>query len=168
MRSHLVLLKDIDSPRLCVAPPFWIMCGVWVVLSSILLIVIEAHIDISLLKFVLGIGVVVVVGVFVKTQRTNATTLVANKDGLFFSTLPVGKYHFIPWANIGFIEEADFPVNERGIRVEITGEHAVLAKSGDLYGNVRHESGKIFIYTLPQLRSRKKLIQDIVEYKGNV
>lgn len=93
-------------------------------------------------------------------------TLQANKSGLYFQTDDVNRYFYVPWQDIGLMEKAIFPVNKRGLRIEVTGGSLARLEGSEHVGNVFAKNDRTFIYTIPQLRDRDKLIRRFNALKG--
>ena len=90
-----------------------------------------------------------------------------NKKGVYFQTKNINKYFFVPWINVGVIEKANFPLNKRGLRIEITGEYSTLLQNNNYVGNVKNENNRTYVYTITQLLNRDKLIQKFSRLRNN-
>ena len=93
------------------------------------------------------------------------TILQANHDGLFFRMRQDDLYCFVPWEKVGVMEKAVYPVNRRGLRVEILGGLPECLGRPDLQAEVRTENGHNYVYTIPQLRDRDELILAISGFR---
>ena len=163
----LVSSAQIGTPKITVSPPFWALLFCWVVFIAILITLTQMNVTEVFVKYALiGICVLLMFGVLRNQLKGNfLATLQANKDGLYFQTSDTNQYFYVPWNNVGIIEKAIFPLNSRGLRIEITGETVVSLESTNHVGNVRTEKGRTFVYTIPQLRDRDKLIDQFMFLK---
>lgn len=167
---NLVSAEQIASPKLKVTPPWWIMFFFWGVAIAILVLVFLLPISNMLIKYVvIGTYALVLLGL-VRNQfkRNFLVTMQANRHGLYFQTDDIDQYFFVPWKNVGQIEKAIFPVNRRGLRIEITGKLSDIVKNSNEPGNVMTENGCTYIYTLVQLHNRDGLIQKIQTLRDRI
>jgi len=164
----LVSSAQIGTPKITVSPPFWAMLFFWVVFIAILITLTRLNVTEVFVKYTLiGVCVLLMFGVLRNQLKGNyLVTLQANKDGLYFQTSDTNQYFYVPWNNVGIIEKTLFPLNSRGLRIEITGETVVPIKSTNHVGNVRTENGHTFVYTIPQLHNRDKLIDQFMFFKN--
>ncbi|MEJ2691841.1 MAG: hypothetical protein P8166_02010 [Candidatus Thiodiazotropha sp.] len=166
----LVSVETIKTPKMAVAPPKWLM----VIVASMFLLIFVALFFIPIDSTPLKIAIIGVCGVVLLAIANRArggnylVTMQANRDGVYFQTDRDQSYFFIPWRCIGAIEKAAFPLNSRGLRFEITGEYKNIVRDTDLVGNVMSMEEKIFIYTIPQLNDRDKLIEKIIHFRDPV
>lgn len=92
-------------------------------------------------------------------------TLQVNTFGMYFQTSNQKQYVYVPWEFIGRIEKSLFPLNQRGIRIEVLGDNIQKALLEAGLGNVHKDAGRTFVYTLPQLHSREKLIARLTAFR---
>ncbi len=158
---RLVAANDIPMPRYELTPPWWALALYWPVFIGAGLLVHQLPIDNEVLRITaLGLNWSVVILVLLNTlRRDRLVTLQANHEGLFFQTVRHDHYFFVPWEAVGRIEKAVFPLNSRGLRIAISEDYAEAA--GKAVGNVTNEGGQSFIYTIPQLRNRDRLIETL-------
>jgi hypothetical protein len=169
MKINLVASKDIVEPKIKVSPPLWIILVFLLVYMCVFVGVINLPIESAVVKsIVVGVFCIVMFGI-VKNQigGNYLVTMQADKNGLYFQTDNANQYYFVPWSNIGAMEKALFPVNRRGLRLEVTGEYVEDLNSANHVGNVRTENERTFIYTIPQLQNRDKLIKKFSNLKDS-
>lgn len=153
--------NDIHDPKIKVAPPRFII-PVYIIIMAIL---VAAVIYLPIAGFMVKSIIVAVIALMlfgiIRNHRKGSylTTMQANADGLYFQTDDYNQYYFVPWKHIGVMEKAVFPLNSRGLRIEVEDEAAEDMVSGQYVGNIRVENGRTFVYTLPQLQDRDKLIE---------
>jgi len=153
-----------------VAPPKWVM----MIGASLFLLIFVALFFIPIDRTPLKIGIIGIYGIVLLALINRArggnylVTMQANRDGVYFQTDEVQSYFFVPWRCIGAIEKAVFPLNSRGLGFEITGEYKNIVRDIDFVGNVMSVEEKIFIYTIPQLNDRDKLIEKMVHFRDPV
>lgn len=166
----LVSAESIKTPKMEVAPPKWIMIIVASLFSLVFVALFFIPIDSTPLKIALvGIYGVVLFAIINRAWRGNyLVTMQANRDGIYFQTDKAQSYFFVPWRCIGTIEKAAFPLNSRGLRFEITGEYKNIVRDIDSVGNVMSVDEKIFVYTIPQLNDRDKLIEAMIHFRDPV
>lgn len=159
----LTTSTQIRAPKIKVSPPPWVWIIFWLISIAVLAALSQLPSENAILKYaVFGIYGLVLIGVIRNQLKGNfLVTLQANQDGLYFQTSDTDKYFYVPWSNVGLIENAVFPLNSRGIRIEITGELADTIKNSTEIGNVRTENGCTYVYTIPQLRNREKVIEQL-------
>jgi hypothetical protein len=153
-----------------VAPPKWVMT----IVASLFLLVYVALFFIPLdsmpLKIaILGLYGILLLALIYKVRSGNyLVTMQINRDGVYFQTDKAQNYFFVPWRCIGAIEKAAFPLNSRGLRFEITGEYKNIVRDIDFVVNVMSVEEKIFIYTIPQLNDRDKLIEKMIHFRDPI
>lgn len=164
----LVSSKDISIPKIRVSPPIWIWAFLWVVFILFLVALSLLPIQNGAVRYLLiGIAFLVMLGML--RQQVKGDYLVtpqANSEGLYFQTDDFHQYFFVPWSNVGVMEKAVFPLNSRGLRFEVTGIYADHLMGISHVGNVRNEDNRVFVYTIPQLHDRDKLIRQFSELKN--
>ena len=166
----LVSAESIPSPKIEVAPPKWAL----MIVASLFLLIFVALIFIPIDSAPLKIGVISIYGVVLLALVNRArggrylVTMQVNRDGVYFQTDQPQRYFFVPWRCIGAIEKAAFPLNSRGLRFEIIGEYKNIARDIDFVGNVMSVEEKVFIYTIPQLNDRDKLIEKMIHFRDPV
>lgn len=164
----IVAASEICEPKIKISPPIWLIGGLTLIVFSMLAPMLYLLIENTLLKFVI-IGVIFLVVVRVVSLQLKGNymvTLQANSNGLFFQTDNYNQYFHVPWENVGIMEKAIFPLNRRGLRIEVTGAYIEQVLNTDKIGNVRTEGGRTFIYTIPQLQDRDKLINRFLALKS--
>jgi hypothetical protein len=164
---NLVTSAQIGAPKLKVSPPSWVLVLFWAVSIAVLVALSQLAVTDIIVKYVLiGICSLVMLGVLRNQLKGNfLVTIQANKDGLYFQTSDTNQYFCVPWKNVGLIEKAIFPLNSRGLRIEVTGELVEQIKNSKKIGNVKAENGHTFIYSIPQLRNRDRLIEQFESFK---
>lgn len=164
---RLISAAKIDAPKIRVSPPAWVFVLFWVVFIAILYAFSKAQLANVFVKYLLiVVWGIVMLGVLRNQLKGNyGVTLQANRDGLYFQTSDANQYFYVPWENVGKIEKAVFPLNSRGLRIEITGDLVESIQNSKDIGNVRIENGHTFIYTIPQLRNRDRLIERFESFK---
>lgn len=167
---NLVTSEQISPPKITVGPPLWAVILFWLLSLAVLVMITQLPLGTIIIKYaLLGIYGIVLLGVLRNQLKGHVlVTLQANNDGLYFQTNDTNQYCYVPWRNVGLIEKAIFPLNRRGIRIEVTGDLVEEIKSGTEVGNVRTEKGRTFIYTIPQLRNRERLIKQFESFKRAV
>jgi len=163
----LVSSAQISAPKIIVSPPLWALMFFWVVFSVILFALTRPYVTEVFVKYALiGIWCLSMFGVLRNQLKGNyLATMQANNDGLYFQTRDTNQYFYVPWKNVGVMEKAIFPLNSRGLRIEVIGETVEPIKNTKHVGNVRTENGLTFVYTIPQLRDRDKLIKQLLLFK---
>jgi hypothetical protein len=163
----LVSSTQIGEPKIKVSPPAWALTFVWAVFALSIFALTKLQGADVLVKYALvSIGMLIMLGVLRNHLKGNfLVTMQANKDGLYFQARDQNQYFYVPWKNVGIMEKTIFPLNSRGLRIEITGESVGTLKSTNHVGNVRTENGRTFVYTIPQLRNRDKLIDQFSSLK---
>ena len=153
-----------------ISPPLWVFILFWVVSIAVLIALSQLAVASVVIKYALvGIYGLVMLGVLRKQLKGNyLVTLQANTDGLYFQTDDTNQYLYIPWKNVGRLEKAIFPLNSRGLRIEITGDLVEPIKRSKEVGNVRTENGHTYIYTTPQMRDRDRLIGQFESFKAGI
>jgi len=123
--SHNISLDEIDKPIFKIALPIFVLIFIVLVFMLILIAIIFLPFDDEYLRLgVLGIYVIVTFGIYRNYLKGGFLILLcANKKGLYFQTDEPKNYFYIPWGNIGIMEKTIYPVNQRGLRIEITGEY---------------------------------------------
>jgi len=159
----LVSSAQISAPKIKVSPPFWVLALFWIIFTIILFALTRQQVTDVVVKYVLvGICGLLMLGVLRKQLKGNyLVTIQANNDGLYFQARDNNQYFYVLWKNVGVMEKTIFPLNSRGLRIEITGESIEPILGTNHVGNVRTESGRTFVYTIPQLRNRDKLIDQL-------
>jgi hypothetical protein len=163
---RFVQANEISEPKLVVAPPkivLWIFGFIWLLFVVLMIFLpmassIKAAIIVVLALFLYGM---------IKNykQGNYLATMQVNHAGLYFQTDEQNQYYFIPWKYIGALEKTTFPLNDRGLRIEIIGEGSEALKMTNKVSNVVEEGAHTYIYTIPQLRDRDKLLNDIAKFK---
>lgn len=161
---------QIDEPKVKVSPPSWalmiflaISIGVFIALSQLPMA--NAIVKYSLLA-IYGLAML---GILRKQLTGNyLATLQANAHGLYFQTDNTNEYVHVPWTNVGSIEKTLFPLNTRGLRIEITGDLIEPVRHSKDLGNVRSENGRTYIYTIPQLHRRDSLIEQFESLRKGI
>jgi hypothetical protein len=164
----IVAARDISEPKIKVSPPMWFIGGLTLIVLGVLASVLYLSVENTLLKFVI-IGVIFLILAHVVSLQLRGNymvTMQANSNGLFFQTDNYSQYFHVPWDNVGIMEKAIFPVNRRGLRIEVTGSYIEQVLNTEKIGNVRTEGGRTFIYTIPQLQDRDKLINRFLALKS--
>ena len=157
----LVPVESIKNPKLLVSPPRW----VWISVISLQLLIFCALFFIPIGSMpvkgtLLALYAIVIMALVKKAKKTNyLVTMQVNRDGVYFQTDMKNHYFFVPWRCVGIIEKAAFPLDKRGLRFEITGEYSKSIRNANSIGNVMTEKQRTFVYTLPQLNDRDKLIE---------
>lgn len=166
----LVSSTQISAPKIKVSPPSWVLALFWVVFTVIILALTRLQVTEVIVKYALiGICCLVMLGVLRNQIKGNfLVTMQANKDGVYFQTCDNNQYFYVPWKNVGIMEKTIFPLNTRGLRIEVTGESVETIKNTSYVGNVRTESGRTFIYTIPQLQNRDRLIDQLSTLKKSL
>ncbi|QKI89474.1 hypothetical protein [Thiomicrorhabdus xiamenensis] len=157
---ELIHGNEIESPVIKVTPPayakMFVVAGLLALPLALLLLPIVLWLKVlslSLYALVLfGIVRNYLKGFFLVTMQ-------ANLKGLYIQSDDYNDYYHFPWHSIGVIEKCIFPLNRRGLRIEICGDDRKEVLSSRI-GNVERVTGKTFIYTLPQLLNRDRLIAD--------
>ena len=165
----LIAAKDITEPKIKVSPPGWLLALFYLMPVVLLVVIDNLPIEHLLIKYVAAL-MICLVGIAIARKQLKGNflvTLQANKSGLYFQTDDVNRYFYVPWQDIGLMEKAVFPVNKRGLRIEITGESLARLKDSDHVGNVFAKNDRTFIYTIPQLHDRDKLIKRFAELKSH-
>jgi hypothetical protein len=164
---NLVTSARIAEPKMSVSPPFWALMLFWVISVGVLVVLSQLAIASAVVKYALVGGyLAAMLGIWRKQLKGNyLVTLQANTAGLYFQTDDTNQYLHIPWPNVGLIEKAIFPLNRRGLRVEITGDLAGPVRHSRDVGNVRVENGRTYIYTIPQMRDRDRLIEQFESFR---
>lgn len=157
----VVDMTEIDGDCYKLRPPGWIFFLYVLVLLLILGLLISQPASTFELKwFLVAIVSVVLVGLLKMLIKANyLVTLIADRRGLYFPSRIAESYYLIPWARVLTIEKVSFPLNRRGLRVRVDCDCFNAAVSE--IGNVLKEQGRCFIYTIPQLRNRDKVIEDL-------
>lgn len=144
-----------------VSPPRWVIAFCILILLTIDVTLLFSPAEVETLKW-LGVAVCTALLIGLAKQLGNKNylvTLAADQQGLYFQTSTTNKYFFVAWADVGVIEKTLFPLNSRGLQVEIgCNYHFDAARA---IGNVKKEHGRCFIYTIPQLRSRDRVIAEL-------
>ena len=163
----LVSSKEISKPKLEVTPPVLLKVAIGCVLLAVLVFFVLIPMN-SLIKTVILLVYGIVLFLFIKKLSGGdyLVTMQANGDGLYFQTHRENDYFHLPWEFVGKIEKALFSVNSQGIRIEVTGDYQSVVRTTDAIGNVRIDKDKMYIYTLPQLLDRDKLINNLLEFKS--
>lgn len=160
---NIVSSKTIHPPKIKVSPPLWIMISFGLAWAAAFVLLMQLAITNIPVKYgIVGIFTLVTLGILRNMFKGNfLTTMQANKDGVYFQTDNTNQYLYVPWENVGQIEKAIFPLNKRGLRIEITGDDIDLVKTSKDIGNIKTENGRTYIYTIPQLRDRDELIKKL-------
>lgn len=164
---NLVDVTQIASPKITVSPPFWAMALFWIVSVAVLAVLGYLPVVDGIKYVLIGIYGLVLLGLLRNQLKGGfLTTMQANKDGLYFQTSKASQYVHVPWNNVGLMEKTMFPLNKRGLRVEIIGGLVEQIRRSKDIGNVFHEDGRTYIYTLPQLRDRDELIEQFETFRA--
>lgn len=149
-------------------PPHWVLWFSGTVLLLAFVILLTIPVANQLLKWGIVVGVgVVLLGVLNQARHPNyLRTLIANEDGLFFYMGLTGEYCFIGWRHIGRIEKAVFGVFSKGLRVELI-DISSMRECQEL-GNVRLIDDRWYVYTIPQLLVRDKIIKSLNQLRPPV
>lgn len=164
----IVDITEIDRDCYKIRPSGWVLSLNVLVLLLILGFLISQPASTFELKwFVVAIISVVLVGLLKALIRANyLVTLIADRKGLYFPGRIAERYYLIPWAQVLTIEKVSFPLNSRGLRVGVDCDCFNAAVSE--IGNVVKEQGRCFIYTIPQLRNRDKVIKALESIRCSV
>ncbi len=163
----LVSARNIEDPKMVVAPPTWVRIAIGVALVAIFALIAVLPIASSILK----VAALIIYGVVLLGIARNAlvgsqmATMQANDEGVYFQTDDASRYLLVPWDNIGAIEKVVFPVNKRGLRLEVTGPYRDVVETTEHVGNVQAIEDRVFIYTIPQLNDRDRLIDMLLAFK---
>lgn len=165
MAGRLIDAKDIDEDCYKIRPPRWVLCAYGFIFVTIYCGLIYLPVgNVSLKWSIIAIATVILVGIFRAIIKDNyLVTLIADRRGLYFQTGIAGRYYSVPWAHVVIIEKVMFPLNSRGLRVEVKCE--CVDDDIKVVGNYFKESGRCFIYTIPQLLDRDKLIEKFGQMK---
>ncbi|WP_457677066.1 hypothetical protein [Thiolapillus sp.] len=158
---------SIEEPRLVVAPAAWLFMGALALLFTAFLLVVFLPMGSEPLKgpIVLVSGLVLI-GVTRNYFRGDyLATMQANAQGLYFQTDHPHRYFYLPWEYVGSLEATSFSLNSRGLRVEVLGDYRDRLVRSRQVGNVRTENGRTYVYTLPRLRDREQLIQQLENFR---
>lgn len=160
---NLIDSAKIREPKIRVSPPTWVFALFWITFIAIFYAFSQAKIENVFFRYLLmAVCGLAMFGVLRNQIRGDyLVTLQASREGLYFQTDNANQYYFVPWKNVGNIEKAMFPVNRRGLRVEITGDLVPSIITSKDIGNVRTDGHRTFIYTIPQLHDRDRLIEQI-------
>ncbi|TCK17172.1 hypothetical protein DFR30_0393 [Thiogranum longum] len=163
----LVLSNEILEPKLKVAPPKIVIWIFGIILSIAIVLVIYSPIASVSIKGAIAAVIALILFGIVKNQKKGnyLATMQANNAGLYFQTDEQNLYYYVPWKYIGVIEKAVFPLNSRGLRIEVIEEESKKLKDMNQVGNIREENGRTYIYTIPQLLDRDKLLNDLMKFK---
>lgn len=166
----LVPAKSIKTPKLKVTPPLWVKIAVGSALLLVFLAMFFLPAGLGFLRTVIlsAYGMVLVVIVIRALDKNYLVTVQANRDGLYFQSKRTSRYFFVPWRCIGVIEKAEFPLNKRAIRIEVTGDYKGSISRTEHIGNVLSVEDRIFIYTAPQLNDRLMLIDEMNRFRRPV
>ena len=164
---RLVLSQEISEPKLEVAPPNIVIWIFSIILVVAIVLVIYSPISSVAIKAAIATVIALILFGIIKNKRKGnyLTTMQANNAGLYFQTDEQNQYYYVPWEYIGVLEKAVFPLNSRGLRIEVIGEESKKLKTMNKVGNIREENGRTYIYTIPQLRDRDKLLKDLMNFK---
>jgi hypothetical protein len=163
---RLVQSNEISEPKLVVALPKFVLQIFIVIWLSAIALAIFLPIESTAKYIIIFTLIVISLGVIKNHKNGNyLATMQANNEGLYFQTEHQNQYYYIPWKYIGSLEKTNFPLNHRGLRIEIIGEGSEILRTIDHVGNVIEENGRTYIYTIPQLRDRDKLIDDIENFR---
>ncbi len=164
----LVSSSDIRHPRLEVAVPGFVVWSLALVFLVIIVFVLSLPVIGNAMKtMIVSLIALVSFGVVRNLRRGDClTTMQVNGDGLFFQADDYRRYYHVPWECTGLIEKAVFPLNRRGLRFEVLGEVAEALRCSGHVGNVVTEGDRTFVYTIPQLRNRDRLIRDIQQFRA--
>ena len=164
----LIAAAQISEPKLKVSPPAWVFVFVWAIFVAIFIFFYAAQPANPYVKYSLeAVWGLAMLGVVRNQLKGNyLVTLQANSAGLYFQTSDANQYFYVPWKNVGQIEKAIFPLISRGMRIEITGDSARSVANSDDVGNVRIEGGRTFVYTIPQLHHRDRLIKQLESFRS--
>ncbi|MBI1424758.1 MAG: hypothetical protein GC149_15035 [Gammaproteobacteria bacterium] len=162
----LIAANEISEPRLKVSPPAAVFALVWIIFVAILFVFLMAPDSFVKYSLVAVWGLVLLAVLRKQLMGNYLVTLQANRDGLYFQTSKANQYFHAPWKNVGQIEKTLFPLNSKGLRVEITGDLVESIKHAEDAGNVGTEGGRTFIYTIPQLNNRDKLIKRLESFRN--
>lgn len=156
-RSRIVNVIDIDKNCYKIEVPHWVFVPYALIILMVGVLIFQSSITLALRYFLVAIVIVLLVGVIKAFNKGKyRPSLIADSNGLYFPSQIAEKYYFISWAHVIAVEKASFPLNSRGLRVEIDCQcfdDAVIQ-----IGNVSNEDGRCFIYTIPQLRDRDEVI----------
>lgn len=159
MTGHMVDAVVIDKDSFRVAPPRWILpLGILFLISINIVIALQPSEVFAFKWLIVAVLLVFLIGLLRATAKSNyLVTLAADRRGLYFQSTEIDKYFFVSWQHVRSIEKASFPVNTRGLRIAVDCEYYADAERE--LGNVKKEHGQCFIYTIPQLRSRARVIK---------
>ena len=149
------------------APPKIVIWTFGFILSVAVVLVIYSPIESIAIKGAMAAVIALILIGIIKNQKKGnyLATMQANNAGLYFQTGKQNQYYYVPWKYIGVLEKAVFPLNSRGLRIEVIGEESKKLQDLNQVGNIREENGRIYIYTIPQLRDRDKLLDALMRFK---
>ena len=166
----LISAKSIKKPNLKVTPPLWVK----ITLGSILILVclaifLSPSLGSGLKTTILSIYTVVLLVLAVKAlDKDYLVTMRVNRDGIYFKSDKARSYFFVPWRCVGSLEKAPFPLNKRTLQIEITGDYKNSIGNSEHVANVMWVGDKIYVYAIPQLNNRDRLIEKMLNYKRPV
>lgn len=166
MVERFVNITDIDRNCFEIKPPRWVLGFCSVVLSTIYIGLIFAPFDNDELKWlIIVILTLVLISVFKGFAKGDyLLTLIANQFGLYFYTGESGEFYYVPWIYVGVIEKTIYPINSRGLRLEI--DCSYIEVDMDKLENVVKEGDRCFIQTIPQLLNRDNVIRELEFFRG--
>lgn len=166
----LVSAKSIKRPHMKVTPPRWVK----ITLGSLLIMVYLAVAFVPSLGAAPKISIMSLFGILLLAGARKALgngsweTMRINRDGIYFKTDEPRTYFFVPWRCVGSIEKAPFALHKRTLRIEITGDYKSSVSNTARVANVMSVGDKLYVYTLPRLNDRDRLIEKMLNYKRPV
>ncbi|WKE67001.1 hypothetical protein PVT67_07120 [Gallaecimonas kandeliae] len=161
----LVPAKQIKKPRLVVSPAPLVMALLGLGFALLVLGLALLPLNEGLRLGLQGALALLMLGMARNLWRHGLASLVANGEGLYFLSEVPGRFYLVPWQGIGVMEKAMFPLNRKGLRIEVLGHYAAGLQKDDLVPNTQRESGRFFVYTLPQLHSRDSLLRALGRFR---
>lgn len=164
--GQIVDSTSIAKDAYWVQPPRWLLFCVILFFAAIeILFIFQPHSEMGVFKWpIIAVVSLVLFRLLTNIFRKNyLATLVADRRGLYFQTSDVTKYFFIPWHDVLEIEKKSFPLNSRGLGISVDCRY--MTRASQVLGNVEKIEGKCFIYTIPQLQMRDKLMVTLESFR---
>jgi len=137
-QSRIVDVIDIDKNCYKIEIPHWVFVPYALIILMVGVLIFQSSITLELRCFLVAIVAVLLAGVFKAFNKGKyRPSLIADSNGMYFPSQTSEKYYFISWAHVIAVEKASFPLNSRGLRVEIVCQcfdDAIIQ-----IGNVRNE-----------------------------
>jgi hypothetical protein len=164
--GQLVKVSEIDKDSYRISPPMWTIFLYVFVTLAITPLLFQPSVTLGIKTLLVAIISVIWVGLFrLVANKNRSVTLIADQKGLYFPSRTQGEYFLIPWTSVLAVEKTTFPLNSRGLRVEV--DCKCFAVAAIEIGNITKEHDRCFVYTIPQLRDRDKLIEELECIKRN-